>query len=151
MVNKTIVKNVFWYKHYKCDRENFFQDDSGTIEMAELVEIIGTLYEMEVVTSLKKWQHGKIEILQGVNKEFASARAEKIFEQLDEDGNGELDEEEFCRFCIVVMTMRRIVRMVMRRTELLWNWRLIGSASLWYSVPGVPIRKESEIGLKEMA
>ena len=53
MVNKTIVKNVFWYKHYKCDRENFFQDDSGTIEMAELVEIIGTLYEMEVVTSLK--------------------------------------------------------------------------------------------------
>ena len=25
-----------------------FQDDSGTIEMAELVEIIGTLYEMEV-------------------------------------------------------------------------------------------------------
>ena len=31
-----------------------FQDDSGTIEMAELVEIIGTLYEMEVVTSLKK-------------------------------------------------------------------------------------------------
>ena len=26
-----------------------FQDDSGTIEMAELVEIIGTLYEMEVV------------------------------------------------------------------------------------------------------
>ena len=57
--------------------------------------------------------------MQGVNKEFASARAEKIFEQLDEDGNGELDEEEFCRVCIVVMTMRRIVRMVMRRTELL--------------------------------
>ena len=98
-----MVKNVFWSKHYKFDRENFFQDDSGTIEMAELVEIIGTLYEMEVVTSLKKWQHGKIEFLQGVNKEFASARAEKIFEQLDEDGNGELDEEEFCRFCIVVM------------------------------------------------
>ena len=51
-----MVKNVFWFKHYKFDRENFFQDDSGTIEMAELVEIIGTLYEMEVVklTSLKK-------------------------------------------------------------------------------------------------
>ena len=54
-----------------------------------------------------------------MNKEFASARAEKIFEQLDEDGNGELDEEEFCRFCIVVMRKRGIVRMVMRRTELL--------------------------------
>ena len=56
MVNKIMVKNVFWFKHYKFDRENFFQDDSGTIEMAELVEIIGTLYEMEVVklTSLKK-------------------------------------------------------------------------------------------------
>ena len=33
-----------------------------------------------------------------MNKEFASARAEKIFEQLDEDGNGELSEEEFCRW-----------------------------------------------------
>ena len=38
-----------------------------------------------------------IDIWQGVNREFASARAEKIFEQLDEDGNGELSEEEFCR------------------------------------------------------
>ena len=54
-----------------------------------------------------------------MNKEFASARAEKIFEQLDEDGNGELDEEEFCRFCIFPMRMRRMVRMVMRRNELL--------------------------------
>ena len=35
---------------------------------------------------------------QGVNKELASARAEKIFEQLDEDGNGELSEEEFCKW-----------------------------------------------------
>ena len=57
--------------------------------------------------------------MQGVNKEFASARAEKIFEQLDEDGNGELDEEEFCRFCIFPIRKRKIVRMVMRRTELL--------------------------------
>ena len=43
-----------------------------------------------------------------MNKEFASAQAEKIFKQLDEDGNGELDEEEFCRFCIVMMMMRRM-------------------------------------------
>ena len=121
-----MVKNVFWSTQNKFDRKNFFQDDSGTIEMAELVEIIGTLYEMEVVKlySLKKWQHGKLEFLQGVNKEFASARAEKIFEQLDEDGNGELDEEEFCRFCIVVMRKRGIVRMVMRRTELLWRLKI---------------------------
>ena len=47
-----------------------------------------------------------------MNKEFASAQAEKIFEQLDEDGNGELDEEEFCRFCIVMMMMRRRMTIV---------------------------------------
>ena len=64
-------------------------------------------------------ENGKLEFLQGVNKEFASARAEKIFEQLDEDGNGELDEEEFCRFCIVVVRGMIIVSMVMRRTEFL--------------------------------
>ena len=130
--------------------------------MAELVEIIGTLYEMEVLKwmtiksnfflgptrtgkdfqgndTMRKYktllltffptlvsnifhiwakfhkiclnmnisfienvlvtQHGvKYVIGQGVNKEFASTRAEKIFEQLDEDGNGELSEEEFCRW-----------------------------------------------------
>ena len=47
-------------------------------------EIIGTLYEME-----------------GLNKDSAQERAEKIFEQLDIDGDGELTEEEFIRGCLI--------------------------------------------------
>merc|ERR1712181_99947 len=56
-------------------------------------ETIGTLHEME-----------------GVNKEFASAQAEKIFEQLDEDGNGEPSEEEFCGGCTQDPDLMRLLR-----------------------------------------
>ena len=57
---------------------------AGTIELREMIEIIGTLYEME-----------------GLNKDNAKERAEKIFEQLDIDGDGELTVEEFCRGCLI--------------------------------------------------
>lgn len=59
------------------------KDGSGTIELKEMVEIIGTLYEME-----------------GVNADTAGERANKIFSQLDVNGDGELDEEEFCKGCM---------------------------------------------------
>ena len=54
------------------------------IELAEMREIIGTLYEME-----------------GLNKDSAKERGEKIFEQLDIDGDGELTEEEFIKGCLI--------------------------------------------------
>ena len=54
------------------------------IELAEMREIIGTLYEME-----------------GLNKVIAKERGEKIFEQLDIDGDGELTEEEFIKGCLI--------------------------------------------------
>ena len=52
--------------------------------MGEMKEIIGTLYEME-----------------GLNKDSAKERGEKIFEQLDINGDGELTEEEFIKGCIL--------------------------------------------------
>jgi len=59
------------------------KDGSGSIELKEMIEIIGTLYEME-----------------GVSKEAASERAEKIFSVLDINSDGELNEDEFIRGCL---------------------------------------------------
>merc|ERR1719189_2985335 len=59
------------------------KDDSGTIELPEMIEIIGTLYEME-----------------GVPKDSAGDRANKIFRELDVNGDGELSEDEFVKGCM---------------------------------------------------
>ena len=55
----------------------------GTIELSEMVDIIGILYEME-----------------GVGKECADERAHGIFEKLDFNGDGHLDEDEFVKGCL---------------------------------------------------
>ena len=47
--------------------------------MEELLEVVGTFYSME-----------------GVPKEAAKSKAEAIFKSLDTNGDGTLDEDEFC-------------------------------------------------------
>ena len=54
----------------------------GSIDADELTELISTLYEVE-----------------GRSKEYAETRAQEIFKLFDEDGDGEIDEEEFCNGC----------------------------------------------------
>ena len=54
----------------------------GSIDAEELTELITTLYEIE-----------------GRSKEYAENRAQEIFKLFDEDGDGEIDEEEFCNGC----------------------------------------------------
>ena len=51
--------------------------------MEELTDIVVTFYDME-----------------GEDRERAAKRAEYIFQQLDSNGDGSLDEEEFCRGCL---------------------------------------------------
>ena len=51
--------------------------------MPELVDIVVTFYNME-----------------GVPKEAAHNRADTIFKALDTNGDGTLDEEEFCQGCL---------------------------------------------------
>ena len=60
----------------------FDKDGSGTIEYEELTDIIITFYDLE-----------------GKNKEFGSDKANDIFKLLDENGDGEIDEDEFCNGC----------------------------------------------------
>ena len=56
---------------------------AGTIDMQELVDIVATFYNME-----------------GVPKDSAQESAEAIFKALDTNGDGSLDEEEFCQGCL---------------------------------------------------
>jgi len=58
------------------------KDGSGTIDLEELVDIVVTFYDME-----------------GESREKATERAEQIFRVLDVNGDGNLDEEEFCKGC----------------------------------------------------
>ena len=51
--------------------------------MQELVDIVHTFHNME-----------------GIPKEHAQERAEAIFKALDSNGDGMLDEEEFCQGCL---------------------------------------------------
>ena len=90
------------------------KDNSGSIELAEMIEIIGTLYEMEGVSKVNikvlliiyRYIRKNIEIHCWNNKYFlyiqenASERARKIFGELDVNGDGELDCEEFVKGCM---------------------------------------------------
>jgi hypothetical protein len=60
------------------------KDQSGTIEMAEMVEVLETVYVMEGVTS----------------GNMAKVRAQAIFSELDIDGDGTLSCDEFVRGCM---------------------------------------------------
>ena len=51
--------------------------------MEELTDIVVTFYDME-----------------GEGRERALKKAEFIFQQLDANGDGSLDEEEFCKGCL---------------------------------------------------
>ena len=71
------------------------KDASGTIELTEMMEVIGTLYDMEGVTTS--------------GGEGNEQRANRIFAELDINGDGELTMEEFVRGC---MQDKDLVRML---------------------------------------
>jgi len=71
------------------------KDGSGTIELTEMVEVIGTLYDMEGVTTS--------------GGEGNEQRATRIFAELDINGDGELTMDEFVRGC---MQEKDLVRML---------------------------------------
>ena len=65
----------------------------GTIDLPELVDIVVTFYNME-----------------GIPKESAQESAEAIFKALDTNGDGNLDEEEFCQGCLKDPEFYKIVQ-----------------------------------------
>ena len=73
-------KRYFWYYSFICYFNWWFP--AGSIDADELKEIITTLYEIE-----------------GKPKHYGEQRADEIFKLFDEDGDGEIDEDEFCNGC----------------------------------------------------
>ena len=61
----------------------FDTDASGTIEMAEMIEILEALYDTA-----------------GFNKETVGTRAKDLFESLDLNKDGTLGEDEFVKACV---------------------------------------------------
>merc|ERR1712106_1027797 len=59
------------------------KDGSGGIDVDEMVEIVGNLYELE-----------------GLSKETAAEKAIMSFKLLDVNGDGELNEDEFVEGCM---------------------------------------------------
>ena len=96
------------------------KDDSGSIELAEMTDIIGTLYDMEGVTSSggegNISEFLKTTLFQSLSNFIimvycviiiklllkTSARASRIFSELDINGDGELSCDEFIRGCMQV-------------------------------------------------
>ena len=91
------------------------KDGSGSIELPEMIEIIGTLYEMEGVPKVSNCMSPRNFILVFCLeraeichlsahffawKDAAGDRANKIFRELDSNGDGELDEDEFVKGCL---------------------------------------------------
>ena len=88
------------------------KDGSGTIELPEMIEIIGTLYEMEGVSRVKKstfFVALNFFLTGFFTKDSAAERARKIFSELDINGDGELDIEEFVKGCMDDSDLTRLL------------------------------------------
>ena len=65
-----------------------------------MIDIIVTFYDME-----------------GVPREESFAYADKIFNALDKDGDGTLDEDEFCKGCLLDPDFSRVIRCSVERIK----------------------------------
>jgi Ca2+-binding EF-hand superfamily protein len=73
--------------------------DTGSIDVEEMVEIVGNLYEMEGVSKV-----GIDDAIVDTNnlssKDTAMERATTVFKMLDVNADGELNEDEFVDGCL---------------------------------------------------
>ena len=71
---------------------------AGTIDVHEMIEIVGNLYEMEGVSKVSLallWSN-----LYTCGQDTASERATAAFQLLDVDSDGTLTEDEFVEGCL---------------------------------------------------
>ena len=76
------------------DGEEVFAE---AVELEEMVEMIGILYEMQGVSQVGKKQSLDSFITPSIVKDTATEHAKAVFNTLDTDGSGELTEEEFVK------------------------------------------------------
>ena len=76
------------------DRAEVFAE---VVELEEMIEMIGILYEMQGVSKVgKNWSFDCF-IIPDMVKDTATEHAKAVFNTLDIDGDGELTEEEFVK------------------------------------------------------
>jgi len=71
----------------------------GAISVAEMVNVLGTLYSMEGCDKVISFSYLFFTYFP---QETAEERAENLFRTLDDDPDGEIDEEEFIKLSFVV-------------------------------------------------
>ena len=69
-----------------------------SVELEEMIEIIGTLYEMQGVSKVGLVFTVKC-VIENV-QDTATEHAKAVFSSLDIDGDGELTEDEFVKGCL---------------------------------------------------
>ena len=76
------------------DRAEVFAE---VVELEEMIEMIGILYEMQGVSKVGKTYSLDCFIIPDMVKDTATEHAKAVFNTLDIDGDGELTEEEFVK------------------------------------------------------
>jgi len=71
----------------------------GAISVAEMVNVLGTLYSMEGCDKVIFFSYI---VFTYFPQETAEERAENLFRTLDDDPDGEIDEEEFIKLSFVL-------------------------------------------------
>ena len=71
------------------------EDNSGSIELEEMCKVLSNIYQCEGLSQVKCWcQLFNIIAWISIQRE-ATVKAKELFSQLDIDGSGEIDKEEF--------------------------------------------------------
>ena len=73
--------------------------DTGTIDVKEIVEIVGNLFELEGVSKVSIVDP-YVERNRVSTKDTAMERATTVFKLLDVNADGELNENEFAEGCL---------------------------------------------------
>ena len=79
--------------HHDAILRFYDEDDSGSIELEEMSKVLSNIYQCEGLSQVHLSSGTKIDEL--FMKKEATAKAKELFNQLDIDGSGEIDKDEF--------------------------------------------------------
>ena len=100
---QTRMQKMLQFFKMKASLDNFLcKTISGSIDLDELIDIICTFYDME-----------------GVPRNESRRHAKRIFEALDEDGSGALDEAEFVKGCLTDPDFSRVIQHSIEKLKLM--------------------------------
>ena len=93
--------------HSRWAFKMYDKDGSGSIEIEEMVEIVGNMFELEGLS--KVISVSRLELGQFVCQDTATEKATHTFHLLDTNGDGSLNEDEFISGCLHDKTLARLL------------------------------------------